>query len=124
MSQPSITENGDGYFLTRESMQWFLDCYLGPDRSHGDPTSPEVSPLYVDDLAGVAPAHVITAEYDPLRDEGDAYAAALDKAGVPITHDTNPGMIHGFFGMSGLIPAAEACVQQAAQQLGEALARR
>nr|MBA2282845.1 alpha/beta hydrolase [Acidimicrobiia bacterium] len=84
MGHPSIAENGDGYFLTREAMSWFADHYLGPDRSHGDPADPAVSPLLADDLLGVAPGHVITAELDPLRDEGDAYAARLADAGVAV----------------------------------------
>ncbi|HEX6476176.1 MAG TPA: alpha/beta hydrolase, partial [Acidimicrobiales bacterium] len=71
-SYPSHTENGAGYMLTNEATAWFQDHYLGPDH---DPKHPSVSPHYVDDLAGVAPAFIITAEFDPLRDEGEAYAA-------------------------------------------------
>ena len=85
MAHPSITENGEGYFLTAESMQWFCGHYLGVDREHGDPTDATVSPLRANSLAGVAPARVVTAEFDPLRDEGNAYAAALEAAGVPVT---------------------------------------
>ena len=122
MSHPSIVENGEGYFLTQEAMAWFMDCYLGADRSHADPSRPEVSPLFAGDLAGVAPAHIITAEFDPLLDEGNAYAAALSKAGVAVDHDTNPGMIHGFFAMGAFSPAAEVVVTRAADRVRAALA--
>lgn len=122
MSHPSIVENGEGYFLTREAMAWFMDCYLGADRSHGNARDAEVSPLFARDLSGLAPAHVITAEFDPLRDEGDAYAAALSKAGVEVDHDSNAGMIHGFFQMGAFSPLADATVTRAAQRLRAALA--
>ncbi len=122
MGHPSIAENGEGYFLTREAMHWFAGHYLGPDRALGDPADPAVSPLLADDLSGVAPAHVITAEYDPLRDEGDAYAARLADAGVAVAHDPSPGMIHGFFGMGAIAPVADEAVSRAAERLREALA--
>ncbi|MEJ7585074.1 MAG: alpha/beta hydrolase [Acidimicrobiales bacterium] len=121
MSHPSIVENGEGYFLTRASMEWFEDQYLGQAREHGDPRDPEVSPHFAADLSGLAPAHVITAEFDPLRDEGDAYATALSKAGVAVDHDTNPGMIHGFFQMDAITAAADAAVTRAADRVRAAL---
>ena len=113
MEHPSITENGDGYFLTAESMQWFCGHYLGVDREHGDPTDATVSPLRAVSLAGVAPARVVTAEFDPLRDEGNAYAARLADEGVEVELDENPGMIHGFFQMGTLAPSATAAVGRA-----------
>ena len=113
MAHPSITENGEGYFLTAESMQWFCGHYLGVDREHGDPTDATVSPLRANSLAGVAPARVVTAEFDPLRDEGNAYAARLADEGVEVELDENPGMIHGFFQMGALAPSANAAVGRA-----------
>lgn len=121
MEHPSITENGEGYFLTEATMRWFRGHYLGDDARHGDPASPHVSPLVADDLAGVAPAQVLTAEYDPLRDEGDAYAARLAEAGVPVDHVPHAGLVHGFFAMGGLAPVADEAVSAAARRLRVAL---
>jgi acetyl esterase len=118
---PSIKENGDGYFLTAESMHWFCDHYLGVDRQHGDPNDGTVSPLRAASLAGAAPARVVTAEFDPLRDEGDAYAARLAKDDVEVEHDTNPGMIHGFFQMGAMAPAANAAVERAVEHVRRAI---
>ncbi len=121
MEHPSITENGEGYFLTKAAMLWFADQYLGPQREHGDPASPAISPLRVDDLSGVAPAQVLTAEFDPLRDEGDAYAARLAAAGVPVDHVPHPGLIHGFFSMGSISPDADKATTAAIDRLRAAL---
>ncbi len=121
MSHPSITENGEGYFLTQATMNWFTDHYLGADRQHGDPTAPAVSPLVAEDLSGLAPAQVLTAEFDPLRDEGAAYAARLAEAGVPVEHVPGPGLIHGFFAMGDVSPDADAAAGAAAERLRAAL---
>jgi acetyl esterase/lipase len=89
-SRPSYTDNGDGYFLTRGLMEWFWDHYADPaERSH-----PMASPLRAANLGGLPPAIVATCEFDPLRDEGDAYADALAAAGVPVTHLAGRGQIH------------------------------
>jgi acetyl esterase/lipase len=77
----SYVENGDGYILTKPLMEWFWDHYADP----ADRTSPLCSPMRAADLSGLPPAYIVTAEFDPLRDEGNAYAAALEKAGVPVT---------------------------------------
>jgi acetyl esterase len=93
---PSRTENAEGYFLSRAVMEWFAGHYL-EDSSHG--ADWRVSPLRAKTLAGLAPAIVCTAWFDPLRDEGDAYAAALQAAGVATRHYRGAGLIHGYFGL-------------------------
>jgi acetyl esterase len=113
MSTPSYDENGEGYLLTRDSMEWFANHYLG----EADPKEPLASPYFADDLSGVAPALVITAEFDPLRDEGEAYAARLRDADVPVEVVRYDGMIHGFYCMCGLSPTA----LEAADKVGAAL---
>jgi len=117
-SSASRTENGEGYFLTKDAMDWFEECYLGPAN---DPHDPTISPLYADP-AGVAPAHVITAGFDPLRDEGEAYAAAIAAVGVPVVDDRYPSMVHGFLSMSDVTPVAGEAVAKAAGLLRAALA--
>ncbi len=93
LNTASYLANGEGYNLTRNMMRWFFDCYLN---SEADGADWRVSPLRVDDLRGLPPALVITAEYDPLRDEGEAYAARLADAGVPVTLTRYDGMVHPF----------------------------
>ena len=107
---PSMEENAKGYFLERESMQWFTRMYCPDVSQHSDP---RMSPLRAKDLAGLPPAYVVTAGFDPLRDEGKAYADKLDAAGVPVTYVNYPGMIHGFFSLRGLIPKAREAVAAA-----------
>ncbi|MGT2427471.1 alpha/beta hydrolase [Amnibacterium kyonggiense] len=95
-------ENADGYFLTARDMDWFFEHYTGvapgAEGARSLVEDPRIAPLRTPDLAGVAPAVIATAEYDPLRDEGVAYAAALVAAGVPVWHRTYEGQIHGFYG--------------------------
>ncbi len=117
---PSYRENAEGYFLTREMMRWFWHHYLEKPDQAADPTA---SPIRAATLAGVAPATVITAEYDPLRDEGEAYASRLAQAGVAATLTRYDGVIHGFFGMGNAIDKAKLAVAQAARELREAFAR-
>jgi acetyl esterase len=100
----SYTENAEGYFLDRDEMQWFFDCYT--DGGRHDPADPAISPRRATNLAGVAPALVLTAEYDPLRDEGEAYAAQLRAAGVDVETKRYDGLIHGFFGCPGAFDAS------------------
>jgi acetyl esterase len=120
LSHPSIDQNADGYLLTKADMVWFREHYVG---DHGW-TDPLVSPLLATEEAvrGVAPALVITAEYDPLRDEGEAYAERLRAAGVAATATRYEGMIHGFFSMGDMIPEGKAAVDEAAEALRTALA--
>ncbi len=103
LTQPSVTENGEGYFLTKAGMEWFVGHYL-PDRATR--TEAYAGPLHAPDLAGLPPAVVATAEFDPLRDEGDAYARRLADAGVAVVHLRHPGLVHGFAGMAALVTAA------------------
>ena len=90
LSRPSYTENADGYVLTKPLMDWFWDHYCDP----ADRTDPRVAPLRAADLSGLPPAYIVTCEFDPLRDEGNAYAAALAAAGVPVTHVQARGHTH------------------------------
>ncbi|ALG86519.1 alpha/beta hydrolase [Gordonia phthalatica] len=112
----SMHEFSTGYFLTEEQIDYFCDTYL-PSRDILP--DPRVSPLLADDLTGLAPAHVVVAGFDPLRDEGLEYADALDKAGVPVTVERASGMIHGFINMALLSPTAQAAVTR----MGEAVAK-
>jgi len=95
---------GEGLLLDKPTMNWFLGHYLD-DRSQV--TDPRVSPLLAEDLSGLPPALVITAELDPLHDEGVHYAERLAQAGVPVEHRDVPGAIHGFLGQLGPIAPSE-----------------
>ncbi|MEI5680801.1 alpha/beta hydrolase [Mesorhizobium sp. CCNWLW179-1] len=99
---PSKVENAEGYRLTMSAIEWFYSHYL-PDRSRAGEA--DASPLLADSFAGLPPATVLTAEFDPLRDEGDAYATSLAAAGVPVEHIRIDGMIHGFLGFFAQITA-------------------
>jgi acetyl esterase len=101
---PSYRENGEGFLLTEARMRWFFDCYTAGGGIGADDW--RISPLRAPDVSGVAPAFVITAGYDPLRDEGEAYARRLAAAGVRATSYRYDGMIHGFFGLSGAFDAS------------------
>jgi len=107
---PSRAENADGYFLTRATMEWFCGHYLA-DSAHG--TDWRVSPLRAKNLAGVAPAIVATAWFDPLRDEGKAYADALAAVGVPTSYYDGLGLIHGYFGLGEASETAKREAQRA-----------
>jgi acetyl esterase len=114
MSSPSVRQNGEGYLLTAEAMEWFMAHYLG---ENGDPKHPAASPIYADDLAGLPPALVMTAEYDPLRDEGEAYAKRLEEAGVPVTASRYDGQIHGFFTMPAILEGGRKAMTEACAAL-------
>jgi|SRR5579871_711341 len=110
----SMRENAKGYFLEKASMEWFTRLYC-PELGHRE--DPRLSPLLTKDLSGLPPAYVVTAGFDPLRDEGKAYADRLDAAGVAVTYVNYPGMIHGFFSFRGLVPKAREAVAAAAAAL-------
>jgi acetyl esterase len=107
---PSRSENAEGYFLTRATMEWFCGHYLA-DRKDG--ADWRVSPLRAENLAGLAPAVVTTAWFDPLRDEGKAYAEALKAAGVPTRYHDGLGLIHGYFGLGEASETAKSEAQRA-----------
>ena len=96
LKHPSIDEMAEGFFLTKDSMEYFRDNYLENRELIKDPL---VSPLFAEDLSGHPPAVVVTAGFDPLRDEGDQYAQALRQANVEIYHRTHDSYIHGFVNM-------------------------
>lgn len=109
---------GVGHFLERDSMIWFFDHYLaGADRA-----DPRVAPLKAASLAGLPPAYVVTAGFDVLRDEGRAYAEALQAAGVPVEYINYDGMVHGFFNLQAALDVGRDAVKAAARALKTALA--
>lgn len=114
MQSPSIDENAEGYMLTKRSMLWYRGHYLASD---ADITNPLASPLLAENLSGLPPALIITAEYDPLRDEGEQYAQRLTSAGVPVTISRYSGMIHGFLSMAALLDQGKAALAQSCQAL-------
>jgi acetyl esterase len=116
---PSYRANATGFGLTLAGMRWFWDHYA-PDAKLRD--EPYASPLRAKDLAGLPPAHVVTAECDPLRDEGKAYAARLLEAGVPTTYVEYPGMVHGFTSMAMSVPAGRTAIDDMGAALRRALA--
>jgi len=115
----SYRENADGYLLTKDSMEWFWNCYLARPE---DGKNPLASPLKANVLGGLPPATVITAEFDPLRDEGEAYGHRLRGAGVEATITRYEGMVHGFFGMTAAVDKAREAMAQAAAALKAAFA--
>jgi acetyl esterase len=118
-NKPSHNLFAEGYMLTRTSIAWFTGNYLaGP----ADIADWRASPLRAASLAGVAPALVITAGFDPLRDEGKAYADRLVEAGVPVRYVCHDGMIHGFFGMTGKIDVARRAIDETGAALAAAFA--
>jgi acetyl esterase len=110
----SLRDNDDRWLFNRHSVDWYWRNYLStPD----DGRDPLVSPLLADDLGGLPPALVITAEFDPLRDEGERYAHRLRESGVPVELSRYDGMAHGFFTMSGVLADARRAVREAAEYL-------
>jgi acetyl esterase len=114
----SYIENADDYGLTRDAMIWFWDHYIP---STEDGRHPYAAPLRAADLSGLPPAFIITAEYDVLRDEGEAYAARLREAGVEVDLKRYDGMIHGFFSMGGVLDRGNDVIDEIARALRAAL---
>jgi acetyl esterase/lipase len=115
---PSRRDFAEGYFLTHATMDWMLSHYCQPGTDLNDP---RLSPLRAADFSGLPSAHIHTAEFDPLRDEGEVYALALRRGGVAVSYTCHAGMIHHFYGMAGVIPAARAALKAAALAMREAL---
>ena len=117
MGQQSHRDNAQGYLLTADSMKWFIGHYIGDDDARR--TDPMVSPILSDDsmLGKSPPTLVITAEFDPLRDEGEQYAAKLASVGVPTSTVRFNGQVHAFFGMSEILDDAAAAISLSASYL-------
>jgi acetyl esterase len=114
----SLRDLAEGFLLERKSIEWFAHHY-----GVADPLDCRVSPLRAFDVSGLPPAHIHTAEFDPLRDEGKAYADRLEAAGVPVTYVCHPGMIHHFYAMAGAIPYGRVALEKAGAAVKAALAR-
>ncbi|MUG72293.1 alpha/beta hydrolase [Paenibacillus validus] len=110
----SYKENGQGYNLTEEDMLWFRKHYLG---SEDDIQNVYVSPLLANSLSGLPPALILTAQYDPLRDEGAQYAARLKDSGVSVEYECYEGMIHGFFWFAGILDQGKHAIDRVANYL-------
>jgi acetyl esterase len=116
-ASPSMHELARGYMLTRDAMLWFWECYAPDATRRADP----LVDLATANLARFPPATIVTAEYDPLRDEGEAFAARLDAAGVAVQLERCAGMIHGFAGMPQLTPVATQVLERLGRTLAAAL---
>lgn len=115
---PSIQENGEGYILTRAYMQWFRTHYL-PDSLQW--TNPLASPLHAQTLSQLPPALVITAEFDPLRDEGEEYAAQMKSQGVEVEVKRYDGMVHLFYQLAVMVDAGRTAIDHSVRSLRRAL---
>ena len=118
LKRGSYTEH-DAIGPSIDAMDWFWEHYMGAE---GDRTDPAASPLRAADLSGLAPALVLTAEYDTLRDEGDAYAARLETSGVEVEHRCYPGQIHCFYRLGAVTDQAGECLDDCAAALRRAFA--
>lgn len=118
LERPSYQANGQGYLLETDTMRWFWEQYC-PDVE--ERATPAASPLREADLSGLPPALVVTAEFDPLRDEGEAYAAALKAAGSPVEAVRYDGLVHDFFGTAGVFEASRPGFEHACRALQRAL---
>jgi acetyl esterase len=117
---PSMLANAEGYFLTAEDMQWFMDCYLSDP---GEANLVTVSPALAKDLSGLPPALVISAEFDPLCDDGEEYALALRDAGVEVSMTRYDGAIHGFWNFFSLLTLGRKAMDESTSWLRAQLSR-
>lgn len=117
--RPSLELFAKGFFLTRADVEWFTAHYLGKT----DPADERASPLCARDVTGIAPAVVVTAGFDPLRDEGEEYAHKLEAAGVPVVLRRYERLIHGFANMSGVSPACREATAEVADLFRETVDR-
>jgi acetyl esterase len=108
---PSMTTYAEAYPLSRATMEWFMGHYMGPGDS---PTDPRLSPLRGADLTGLAPAVIVAAGFDPLLDQGEAYARRLGEAGVAVTYRCYDHLAHAFTAFTGAVPAADAACREIA----------
>jgi acetyl esterase len=118
-SSPSHTELGEGFYLTRRTIEWFIEQYVGKDAARR--REPDASPLLAASVAGAPPTLIVAAAFDPLRGEAMAYAARLRDAGVPTVSRCEPGLIHGFAMMGQLSPAAREATERFVREVGRAL---
>jgi acetyl esterase len=118
---PSYAENADGYGLTRDTMEWFWAHYL---TNPVEAENPYASPLRARDLAGLPPAYVTSAEYDPLRDEAELYGKRLQAAGVPTKITRWPGMNHGFLFWVGIVGGADSAMAEACAWARQAFGKK
>ena len=109
---PSMTTYAEAFPLSRATMDWFASHYMGPD---ADPADPRLSPSRSEDLSGLAPAVVAVAGFDPLLDQGQAYARRLAEAGVPVSFRAYDSLSHAFLAFSGLVPVADMAVSEIAE---------
>ena len=116
----SYQDNAEGYGLTKVVMEWYWDHYLS---GSADASNPYAAPAQAKSLAGQPPALVITAEFDPLRDEGEAYGKRLSEVGVETTTTRYDGVIHGFFNMNAVVDKSQQAVDEASAALRKAFAR-
>ena len=116
MDSASYSELATGFGLGRDAMRWFWDCYV-PEGGAVSREDPLVSPAHASDLSGLPSAQVITAEYDPLRDEGEAYVARLRGSGVEVRAERVAGQLHGFFSRPYVFDAGDQAVTDASAEL-------
>jgi len=113
-SSLSQQEYSSGYLLERDSIEWYKKQYIPQDQ---DAMDPRISPLYAHDFSSLPPALIITAEYDPMRDEGETYAQKLKSAGVPTELKRYKGMVHGFFQMEGILDETRLAINHVGETL-------
>ncbi|WP_175918312.1 alpha/beta hydrolase [Burkholderia pyrrocinia] len=114
----SWQQNATGYLLDRPLIEWFLHHYSGGRQRLEDP---RITPIHAGTFSGLPPAVIVTAQFDPLRDVGLAYAEALSAGRVPVHVEPGQGLIHGFFEMGQLSPAAQGAIERSCRRFGEVI---